>query len=137
LILVAVTVSLAYLSFLGGHSLLFDRAAHLDLGERPNYLIDEAQAKQVIDWRRTQGRHQITDKQLERRAKFVTPSTDKPEGLIQQKVSEFFSTDRPPFSQHFLEIRVRTSTLEITPRLVTGDATAGTEPGVTITIPLP
>ncbi len=106
----------------------------------PDYLIDEEQAAQVIAWRRSQGKDPITDRRLARRAKFVTPSTDKPEGLIQQKVSEFFSTDRPPFSQHFLQVRVRTSnatrTLEITPRVVTGDASAGTEPGVTIRIPL-
>ena len=136
LMLVTVTVALSYLAFLGGHSLLFDLEAHRDLDERPNYLIDESQAQQVIDWRQSQGRHQISNYRLERRAKFVTPSTDQPEGLIQQKISEFFSTDRPPFSQHFLELRVRASTLEITPRLVTGDATAGTEPGRTITIPL-
>jgi hypothetical protein len=139
LILAGITVCAIYLAFFGGHNLLFDLEAHKDLDDRDTgYLINRQQAEQVIEWRRTRGTAVVDDQKVLRRAKFVTPSTDKPQGLIQQKVSEFFSTDRPPFAQHFLKLRIVGSTLEITPHVVTGEAgQPAAVPQETIEIRLP
>jgi hypothetical protein len=134
-----ITVSAGYLAFLGGHRLILDRPAHRDREDRfPAHrpLITEQEARQVLAWRESGEGGQHISARVRGRARFVAPSTDQPRGIIQQKVSEFFSTDRPPFFQHFLTLRVTSTTLEITPQVVTGQAPVPADTRATISIPL-
>jgi hypothetical protein len=141
-ILAAISISSGYLAFLGGHNMFFDWAAHRDVEDRtskdgaPVALIPLAEATKVLKWRQTSVGGEQLSRTIRNRAKFVFPSTDQPHGIIQQKVSEFFSTDRPPFFQHFLTVRVRDSVLEITPHVVTGQTPKAADTRATIQIPL-
>jgi hypothetical protein len=96
-----VTVVVAHLVFLGAQYLVFDLAAHA--GSPGLLTLGEAEA--FLRWRSVEaGAAQLTPRAL-RRARIVFPTTDSPHGPIQEKVSEIFDSDFPPFWKDFLVLR--------------------------------
>ena len=101
-LLVGVAVVLAHLVFLGAQYLVLDRDAHRD---RPD-LLTLPEARTFLDWRATeQGTPPLSGRTM-RRARTVFPTTDSPRGPIQEKVSEIFDSDVPPFWKNFLVLRI-------------------------------
>jgi len=102
-LLLLVTVVLAHLVFLGAQYLVLDREAHHD---RPD-LLTQAEATSFLAWRATEaGCPEDLGRRALRRARTVFPTTDSPRGPIQDKVSEIFDSDVPPFWKNFLVLRV-------------------------------
>ncbi|MFI7589595.1 hypothetical protein ACIB24_21215 [Spongisporangium articulatum] len=140
-----VTLSVGYLVFLGGLSLALDHRAHRDTLDRADDepLLTVEQAALGVRWRRT-GVDAVVEQlpsRLRNRVRFVFPSTDQPQGVIQEKVSEFFSADAPPFHQHYLDLEVvgpvgHPTRLVITPHVVTGVGPQASHPRAPIVVPL-
>jgi hypothetical protein len=100
-LLLLVTVVLAHLVFLGAQYLVLDRPAH---GDRPD-LLTLAEAEAFLAWRSTEEGPAPLEPRALRRARTVFPTTDSPRGPIQDKVSEIFDSDFPPFWKNFLVVR--------------------------------
>jgi hypothetical protein len=106
-LLVVVTVSLVHLVFLGGHRLVVDLQAHQD----GRVLLTPEQAAAFFAWRG--GRADPLPPLAHYRARMVAPSSAQPRGPIQDKVSEIFDSDDPPFWKNFLLLTTDAGVLTI------------------------
>lgn len=134
IVLVLLAVVLSHLTYLGAYTLITDLGAHRD-GED---LLTEAEARTFLDWRVDPSRRSPLPPVLQRRAKMVFPSTDKPQGPIQKYVAEIFDSDNPPFCKNFLLLRTEAGRLVIDVHLVRGDGpiSQDAQPRRSIVIPL-
>ena len=60
--------------------------------------------------------------------RLTSPDLGEPGGLLQQKVAEIFSSDRPPFHKGFLRLDTTDAELQITLHQVFGERPATTLP---------
>jgi hypothetical protein len=61
-------------------------------------------------------------------ARLTSPGLGEPGGLLQQKVAEIFSSDRPPFHKSFLRVDTTVVDMQITLHQAFGDLLATTTP---------
>ena len=126
LALIVLGVVTVHLVFIGAPTMLVDPHTW---GDREQFTRPEAAA--VLAWRGGAGRPSGWRVRL--RANIVFPGADRPHGPLQEKVSEIFDADEPPFAKHFLV--VDSSHDQLTIRVV---PVTGTEPEPTpVTIPIP
>jgi hypothetical protein len=133
-VLVLVGIAVMHLTYLSAYTLLIDRQAHREHED----LLSAEDARQFMAWRMDPRATPRLPTTRQRRAKTVFPSTDRPQGPIQQKVSEIFDSDEPPFWKNFLHVRTAPGRLSIDVYVVRGDSTiaADAEPRAAIVVPL-
>ncbi len=98
---VVVSVVLAHLVFLGGHTLVFDGPAH-----RGRIEFTEAELVEIFAAKTAVPRPRVPQvpRQVRRYAQLTYPGVGEPGGPLQREVAEIYSRDIPPFHKGFLHL---------------------------------
>ena len=124
LLALGVSLTMGHLAFLGAQLLVLTRGGL----RRPTFTPDQIEA---IFAARRQRPAQVPEgipANVLLWARLTSPGLGEPGGLLQQKVAEIFSSDRPPFYKSFLRMDTTDDHLQITLHQAFGELPATTTP---------